>query len=143
GRPERVRDALRKDVVLGLAQDLFFGYSEEPRQCFVRENVSVLNVVCENVRRTAVENIVQQLATGAQLLLRPLALGDIQHGADHAYRLAGLVVNDVTAIQDPRIASVAAPEPIFVQPQPLTSIDGGVNARDNPLFIEGVNSVCP
>ena len=96
----------------------------------------------------------QELALGAvgplglfpglpQFPLVLLAPRDVRHGADHARRFALRVAHHVSAVHDARVRPVGAPETVLLRPHLPAALENGIDARQYPLPVAGVDVLLP
>src|SRR5512140_3324509 len=78
-----------------------------------------------------------------QLLLERLAIGHVHHRAKHPDRRVFTVVNDVTAIDDKSVGSVASPKPVLVRPIVFPALDVPMNVVIYPLSVVGMQPLGP
>ena len=78
-----------------------------------------------------------------ELAVGLMGIGQTRLGADHPDRSPGLVAGDVGPILDHRKRAVRPAEAIFLGPDLATLGDCGIQARQDPLPIGGVNPLVP
>jgi hypothetical protein len=94
---------------------------------------------CRALGDAAFERFVQF----AQPLFGALALGQVEHGANHAYRAALLVADDVSAIKDIGERAVRATEAVLGRPVVAGSVNNGMNGRVDPVAVVWMDVLDP
>jgi hypothetical protein len=77
------------------------------------------------------------------VLLGALALGEVEHGADHAHRHAARVVRHVAAVEHRRVGAVAAQHAVLVGPLLARLVDHAADARDHALPVGRMDVAVP
>lgn len=76
-------------------------------------------------------------------LLRPLAVRDVRHGADHPQRRSARSPHDEAALADVSVRAVDATHAAFRVPPLSAAVDHRLHLRGHPLLVLGVQQILP
>ena len=76
-------------------------------------------------------------------LLRPAALGNVHHGAEHANGTTVGVAHQVGPVDHRRVGAVGVPETVLVGPHPRVAEQDGLEARHHPVPVLRVQVLLP
>src|SRR3954447_3144113 len=78
-----------------------------------------------------------------QLLSVTSCFGDVAERGNHLAGATGVVEDDRSPFSDSGVSPVGTTESILLRPAPLTTADGAIDRRDDPLAVGRVDSLIP
>src|SRR3982751_1848031 len=78
-----------------------------------------------------------------QLLSVTSCFGDVTERGNHLAGATGVVEDDRSAFSNSGVSPVGTTESILLRPAPLTTADGAIDRRDDPLPVGRVDSLIP